>query len=45
MQVFQGPDFLGSRFFSVQAFQGLGPESRSRVWVQVLEVADVKEIY
>ena len=50
VQVFQSPGFSGSRFFRVQ-IQALGPESESkvrdqgpgswsRVWVQVLEVAD-----
>ena len=39
-QVFQGPGFLGSRFFMVQVFQGLGfSGSGSRVRAQVLEVA------
>ena len=38
-QTFQGPRFLGSRFFWVQVYQS--PDfsgSGSRVWVQVLEV-------
>ena len=36
VQVFQGPGFSGSRFFRVRV---QGPESGSRVRVQVLEVA------
>ena len=36
---FQGPIFSGSRFFWVQVFQGLGAGYRSRVRIQVLEVA------
>ena len=28
--VFQGPVYLGSRFFKVQVFQGPGPEPGSR---------------
>ena len=39
-QVFQGPDFSESRFFRAQVFQDPGfSGSGSRVWVQVLEVA------
>ena len=47
VQVFQGPVFSGSRFFRVQVFQGPGfqePGPRSRVWVQILEVALVKRV-
>ena len=49
---FQGPGFAGSRFFSVQVFEGpsLGSMSGfrflgsvSRIWVQILEVA--KQFY
>ena len=52
VQVFQNPDFSGSRFFWDQVFKGpdffwvrvsLGPGfswSGSRIWVQVLEVAN-----
>ena len=29
----------GSRFYRVRVFQGPGAKSRSRVWVQILEVA------
>ena len=37
---FQGPGFAESRFFWVRVFQGPSfSGSRSRVWVQVLEVA------
>ena len=50
VQVFQSPGFSGSSFSRVQVFlspsfsgsrvfQGPGPGSGSRVWVQVLEVA------
>ena len=38
---FQGPGFSESRFFRVQVFQGPGfSGSGSRVWVQVLEIAN-----
>ena len=38
--IFQGPGFLGSRFFKVQVFQGQGfSGSGSKIGVQVLEVA------
>ena len=44
VQVFQGPGFSGFRFFRVQGFLGPGfSGSRSRVRVQVLEVAIKKE--
>ena len=38
VQVFLSPGFSGSWSFRVKVFQGLGPGSGSRVWVQVLEV-------
>ena len=51
VHVFQGPGFSGSSFSRVQVFQGLEPGSgprflgsRSRVWVQVLEVANMRNI-
>ena len=37
--VFQDLGFIGSGFFRVQVFLGPGAKSRSRVWVQILEVA------
>ena len=37
--VFHGPGFPGSMFFKLQRFLGSGSGSRSRVWVQDLEVA------
>ena len=43
VQVFQSPDFSGSRFFRVQVFQGPGLSGfrffRDQAQVQVLEVA------
>ena len=39
VQVFLGPGFSGSMFFRVQVFLGPGPGCRSRVRVQLLEVA------
>ena len=46
VQVFQGPGFSGSRFFWVQVLQGPGfSGSWSRVWVQILEVVDLSEVY
>ena len=53
-RVFYSPGFSETRFFRVQVFrvqvflspgfQGPGPESGSRIWVQVLEVLEVAEI-
>ena len=42
--VFGFPHFSWVRFFRVQVFLGLSPGSRSRVWVQVLEVDDAKQL-
>ena len=39
------PSFSKARFFRVQVFLGPGPGSRSRVWVQILEVDDAKQLY
>ena len=44
VQVFLSPGFSGSRLFRVQVFQGSGPGSGSRVWLQVLEVAELNEV-
>ena len=46
MQVFEGPDFSGSRFLKVQIFQGPGfSVFRSRVRVQVLQVAEYLAVW
>ena len=39
------PRFSWVRFFRVQVFLGPTPGSWSRVWIQVLEVNDVKQLY
>ena len=43
--VFREPGFPGSKFFRIQVFLGPVPCSESRIWVQILEVTNAKQLY